>query len=159
MSLVEGVQRRATKFILGARTTHPSFKDKLTALRLLPLTFRREICDIMSFVKSRSIVGKYVSFPTRPTRSYRSHMLTPIRSRTSAFRHTYIPRVVTIWNKLAPDLRCTGERATHPSEVIAFKHKLVKSSFVRFNSQYSIDLPCTWSTACGCSACVALRPH
>ena len=88
-----------------------------------------------------------------------SHMLIPIRSRTSVFRHTYIPSVITIWNKLAPDLRCIGERATHPSEVIAFKHKLVKSSFVRFNSHYSIDLPCTWSTACGCSACVALRPH
>ena len=78
---------------------------------------------------------KYVSFPTRPTRSIRSFMLTPIRSKTSAFHHSYIPRLVTIWNLLAPGLRCIGQLAANQSDALAFKHKLVKSAYDRLSLQ------------------------
>ncbi|KAI8506985.1 hypothetical protein Bbelb_154240 [Branchiostoma belcheri] len=48
MSLVEGVQRRATKFILGAHSNTLTYKERLSTLGLLPLAHRREVCDVMT---------------------------------------------------------------------------------------------------------------
>ncbi|KAI8516632.1 hypothetical protein Bbelb_052130 [Branchiostoma belcheri] len=159
MSLVEGVQRRATKFILGAHSNTLTYKERLSTLGLLPLAHRREVCDVMVFIKSKPIVHKYVSFPSRPSRYLRSHMLTPIRVRTSAFSSSYIPRLVTIWNQLSPVLRNIGVQASEMSNILTFKRSLVRATFMRFDTQFNIDVPCSWSTSCGCASCTALRPH
>ncbi|KAI8517823.1 hypothetical protein Bbelb_038400 [Branchiostoma belcheri] len=118
MSLVEGVQRRATKFILGAHSNTLTYKERLSTLGLLPLAHRREVCDVMVFIKSKPIVHK-------PSRYLRSHMLTPIRVRTSAFSSSYIPRLVTIWNQLSPVLRNIGVQASEMSNILTFKRSLV----------------------------------
>ncbi|KAI8502449.1 hypothetical protein Bbelb_200370 [Branchiostoma belcheri] len=113
MSLVEGVQRRATKFIQGAQSNTLTYKERLSTLGLLPLAHRREVCDVMVFIKSKPIVHK-------PSRYLRSHMLTPIRVRTSAFSSSYIPRLVTIWNQLSPVLRNIGVQASEMSNILTF---------------------------------------
>ncbi|KAI8492477.1 hypothetical protein Bbelb_299300 [Branchiostoma belcheri] len=140
MSLVEGVQRRATKFILGAHSNTLTYKERLSTLGLLPLAHRREVCDVMVFIKSKPIVHK-------PSRYLRSHMLTPIRVRTSAFSSSYIPRLVTIWNQLSPVLRNIGVQASEMSNILTFKRSLVRATFMRFDTQFNIDVPCSWSTS------------
>ena len=65
--LLEGVQRRATRFILGTGPEHPDYKSRLTSLGMLPLTFRREAADVLLFVKSLANlydcdIVKHVSF-------------------------------------------------------------------------------------------------
>ena len=45
-SLVENVQRRATKFILNY-PRDMSYTERLVKLNLLPLDLRREICDLL----------------------------------------------------------------------------------------------------------------
>ena len=52
-SLIENVQRRATKFILNY-PPDMSYTRRLARTNLLPLEFRREIADLMLLFKSRA---------------------------------------------------------------------------------------------------------
>ena len=49
LQLIEGIQRRATNYILH----YPDldYRERLTKLKLLPLSFRREIIDLTFFFK------------------------------------------------------------------------------------------------------------
>ncbi|KAI8478680.1 hypothetical protein Bbelb_435930 [Branchiostoma belcheri] len=64
-----------------------------------------------------------------------------------------------LWNNLGPDLRNLGVLANQLPNISAFKRQLVKVSFTRFNEHFSPDAPCSWSSACGCASCTALRRH
>lgn len=46
---IERVQRRATRWILQTRVGEMSYKDRLLALSLLPLTFNSEFKDMFFF--------------------------------------------------------------------------------------------------------------
>jgi len=166
MCLLEGVQRRATKFILRANDNVNAgdldYRDRLLCLNMLPLSYRREIADIMLFVKSLANMNdldlsNYVSFSARPTRSSRSFMLMPCRCKTSTFAMSYFPRLVTEWNKLDVTVRNIGAVSSHQSDLLSFKQLLVKSTVDRFRSHFVSDNLCTWSTACKCASCQDLR--
>ena len=49
---IEQVQRRATKWILRTRSCEMSYKQRLLKLELLPLSYNREIKDLVFFFKS-----------------------------------------------------------------------------------------------------------
>ena len=51
--LIENVQRRATKFVLNYPPRETSYTDRLAALDLLPLEYRREISDLVLLFKYR----------------------------------------------------------------------------------------------------------
>ena len=48
---IERVQRRATRWILKQRVGVMSYRDRLLTLKLLPLTFDRELKDLVFFYK------------------------------------------------------------------------------------------------------------
>ena len=48
---IERVQKRATRWILKQRVGVMSYRDRLLTLKLLPLTFERELKDLMFFYK------------------------------------------------------------------------------------------------------------
>ena len=50
---IERVQRRATRWILKQRVGVMSYRDRLLILKLLPLTFDRELKDLVFFYKCR----------------------------------------------------------------------------------------------------------
>ena len=50
-SEIENVQRRATRWILRTRVGEMSYKDRLLTLNLLPLSFDRELKDLVFFYK------------------------------------------------------------------------------------------------------------
>ena len=103
----ERVQGRATRWILQTRVGEMSYKDRLLALNLLPLTFERELKDIIFFYKCLNNltdlnVKNFVSFAchgrTRLSSSYslwhRYVKLAPISRPTltelSNFGTTYV---------------------------------------------------------------------
>jgi len=162
ISLIEGVQRRASKYILGAGHEHPDYKSRLTSLGMLPLSYRREAADVLLFVKSigniyDSDIVKYVSFSSRGTRSFRANMATPFRSKTQQFATSYIPRLISIWNGLDGNLRAMGRYVSQSSHITTFKRQLLKYLHNRFTHLYNTDTPCTWTSFCSCSTCFATR--
>ena len=52
-SLIENIQRRATKFILNY-SKDMSYTERLIATNLLPLEFRREISDLLLVLKAKT---------------------------------------------------------------------------------------------------------
>ena len=48
--LLENVQRRATKFILGY-PENMNYKERLSNLGIMPLEYRREMADLILFFK------------------------------------------------------------------------------------------------------------
>ena len=58
---IETIQRRATKYILSDYES--DFKDRLTALRILPLMYLFELFDILFFSKKPQICrSKFTSY-------------------------------------------------------------------------------------------------
>ena len=51
LHIVDGIQRCATKFILGYHNPYQSYKDRLLALKLLPVCYCDEIKDLVFFFK------------------------------------------------------------------------------------------------------------
>jgi hypothetical protein len=73
-SLIENVQRRATKFILNY-PPNVTYTERLARTNLLPLEFRREIADLMLLFKSRAerlIFTDVNDFPCTFEQRYRS---------------------------------------------------------------------------------------
>ncbi|KAI8484917.1 hypothetical protein Bbelb_373240 [Branchiostoma belcheri] len=159
----QGVQRRATKFILGPSSRQLD-KSRLACLGWLPLPYRREISDVVTFVKSRAKVydtdiARLVNFSSRVPRSSRAHMLVPPRVKTSSYASSFLPRVITIWNKLDVETRALGANASSPTDAAAYKRKCRLSMRNRFDQHFSVDIPCSWVMSCGCTSCRATRPR
>ena len=101
---IERVQRRATRWILKQHVGVMSYRDRLSTLKLLPLTFDRELRDLVFFYKCLNgftdlNVSHFVSFVshgrTRLSNSY--NLKTPV-CKTSTFQASYFNRNVKLWN-------------------------------------------------------------
>ena len=110
---IERIQRRATRWILKARIRDSSYKERLTALELLPLCYDREIRDLIFFYKalygiSDLNVHDYVSFVThgRTRLSLNPTLMLKFPScKTTTYQASYFNRIVKLWNgvcKVAP---------------------------------------------------------
>jgi hypothetical protein len=113
LRMVEGIQRRATKFILGYHNPYQSYKDRLLALKLLPVCYWHEIKDLVFFFKI--INGFYnvdISNLIQPnillksTRNSCSLDYVVPKCKTSQFQKSYFVRTVKLWNSLPTSTRC-----------------------------------------------------
>ena len=92
---IERVQRRATKWILQTRVGEMSYKDRPLALNLLPLTFDRELKDMVFFYKCVNNftdlnVKDFVAFACRGrTRLSASHSRKSSLCKTSTYQSSY----------------------------------------------------------------------
>ncbi|KAI8485864.1 hypothetical protein Bbelb_364160 [Branchiostoma belcheri] len=147
------------------RFLHSSFKE--FRFRIVDfVAFQRywEISDVVTLVKSRAKVydtdiARLVNFSSRVPRSSRAHMLVPPRVKTSCYASSFLPRVITIWNKLDVETRALGANASSPTDVAAFKKKCRLSMRNRFDQHFRVDIPCSWVMSCGCTSCRAMRPR
>ena len=111
--MVEGIQRRATKFILGYHNPYQPYKDRLLALKLLPVCYWHEIKDLVFFYKiingfynvdiSNLIQPKILLKSTRNSCSL--DYVVP-KCKTSQFQKSYFVRTVKLWNSLPTSTRC-----------------------------------------------------
>ena len=102
LKLLEGVQRRATRYILGCNRDHysrPIYKSRLVSLNLLPISYWLECCDLLFLYKGINgllnfPLSNFSSFSTSRTRSAASSLNLRhfLRFRTSLFRDSYFIR-------------------------------------------------------------------
>jgi len=132
--LLEQVQRRFTKSVLY--NMNMSYKERLLYLGLLPLSFRREISDLLFLYKC--IYAQYnVDFP-------RQQLLVPIananvrlrsnnigllftvpRCKTTTFQSSYYCRAINLWNSLPQEARSSSSLHDFRNHVKSFyKSKL-----------------------------------
>ena len=154
---LEGVQRRATKFIMHFPDL--DYRESLCQLNLLPLTLCREQLDLSLFFKC--ITGPYdldinghVKFcnsgfgqghPT--TRSSTDPLLLKVPfCRTEAFKSSFFNRIVSLWNQLPPNTRSSVSFSIFKTNAVLF----LKS---KFDSNFEANSTCTWFSSCSCTMC------
>jgi hypothetical protein len=141
---VEKVQRSATRYILGFPDLN--YKERLSELNLLPLTYRLTMLDINLFYKifhAESVlnINNYVTLTCNNLRTTRSSMLEtdlciPFCKTTSHSR-MYFNRIVKYWNLLPTNLRST-------TDISVFKRLLLNYFKSLFNLQYDCNNTETW---------------
>ena len=150
---IESVQRRFTKHIVSDPDL--SYKERLISLGLLPLSYRRELSDLLYFYKCIHHVydvdlSEVVS-PVENTSNLRSASNGPLfrhrRCRTSTFQSSFCNRTVDLWNVLPANIRtCTT--------LAAFRHCLKRHYRDKLVSYYDPDNTCTLTTICRCAMCL-----
>ena len=162
--MIESVQRKATNFLTNnpcrPSRHHIDYKERLLQCNLLPLSYRREIYDIIFFIKSiRGLVSfnilDYISFQTcnvgRLTRNM-GHGLNlnyPITSLESS-AHFYPYRIARLWNALPLALRI---QLMSPVSLAQIKSILNNHYKDRLIMVFESNNTCTWVTVCRCTLC------
>ena len=152
---VERVQRRATRWIMMSKRGELSYKERLSALNLLPLSYDREIKDLVFLYKALfgyvnvDVVSNFVSFVchgrTRLSNSSKYILQSQI-CRTNTFQSSYYNRVVKVWNIACKDV-CLNTVSSPNTFKCLVKRRY--SSIV--DSIYDVNLSCTWSLFRDCS--------
>ena len=111
---IERVQRRATKWILRTGTCEMPYKQRLLKLELLPLSYDREMKDLVYFFKSlygyvdlniNNCVCFVQNGRTRLSQATGVTLQTPMSCRTAKFQSSYFNRILqpygTVYVKLS----------------------------------------------------------
>ena len=138
---VEKVQRRATKWILMNREM--PYKERMSSLNLLPLSYDREMKDLTFFYKAlfgfiNVNLSNYVSYSIE-------YILQNSLCKTTTFQSSYYNRIVKIWNTVSQEVSL--DSFSRPS---SFKCYLKHKYSILINSIYDVDVSCTWSLTRDC---------
>ena len=114
-SLIENVQRRATKFMLNC-PKEMTYTERLITTNLLPLEFRREITDLTLMYKSKTglipmDVNNYLCSyePGFRSRNYNeNNIYFLLKHKQQYFRNSFFVRSASLWNSLPADLKSCG---------------------------------------------------
>ena len=149
ITIIERIQRRATKYILNDYTS--SYKIRLISLNLLPLMIQFELNDVMFFVSclkhptTAFNIYDYVSFSCHSTRSSKGLKLKHTVSRTNAVGHFYFNGLPRLWNSLPfIDL---------DKSLPSIKNLLKQFFWQQFLLKFNSDNPCTYHFVCPCAKC------
>ena len=150
-TILERVQRRATRWILRTRIGEMSY-ERLLTLALLPLTYDRELRDLVFlynciFGYTDLNIGRDVTFNTHGrSRSKNPNLvLKPAYCKTTTFQASFFNRNVKPWNFI-----CNLAPYDKFSSLSSFKKFLRATYFTLLNSTYNIDIPCTWFLSRNC---------
>jgi hypothetical protein len=137
---------KATRWILQVKIGEVSYKDRLLALNLQPLSYDREIKDLTFFFKATYgyydlNVCDYVSFVSHSrTRNCVNPSLTlkvPL-CKTSTFQSSYFNRIVPLWNRM-----CRTAKPSDLSSLTMFRSFLSRTYLHLLISCYDVDMACT----------------
>ena len=153
--LLEGIQRRATKYILNDYES--DYKTRLRKCKLLPLSYYKEARDLYLLFKCLNgffniDVNTLFTFH-RNTRALEN--FDPLRLKLPFFNTEkraafYTVRLVKLWNSLPliiRSLKCKTKNIT------SFKNSVTEIYLNLFESRFDPLNPCTWVTFCRCSLC------
>ena len=164
ISAIERVQRKATNFIMcnphRTRPGYVAYQQRLQVCNLLPLSYRREIVDVVFFCRSYNNdiaynVKDYVDFNTKTTGAVtrqRTQALTlPIpKTKTVAAAHFCPTRIARLWNQIPADIRL----AIKPlSSSLVIKQHLIPLYKNELSTLFDPDNICTWIHTCRCNVC------
>ena len=106
ITLIEQIQRRATKFILNDHSSN--YFNRLKQLNLLPLMYIFELNEIFFILKSLKYpsssfnIADYISFAHGNTRSSTGSNMIHVRNNNNTSRHFFFNRIPRLWNALPP---------------------------------------------------------
>jgi hypothetical protein len=130
-SLMENVQRRATKFILNY-PKEMSYTERLIATNLLPHEFRRDITNLMLLYKSKTAlipmdVNNFLcsyepGFRSRNYNENNDYFL--LKHKQQYFRNSFFVRSASLWRSLPADLKICG--SLHSFKISIRKHYVSK---------------------------------
>ena len=161
---IETIQRKATNLILNNprhdEDNHLSYKQCLIELNLFPLTFRREMTDIIFFLKSiNGQTGfnplKYLNFQTSDTSPKTRNQIHDLRiiiplNKYANTAQAYPPRLARTWISLPLELRKEVISLGDPEKM---KRKLIPYYRNRLYTYFDTNNTCTWVHACNCNNC------
>ena len=155
--LLEGVQRRATKYILN--DCESNYKQRLQTSNMLPLLYYKEYRDSCFLYKClhgyyNIDVYQYLQMTAKTQRRTRSTVddfkISINSARTEKAMEYFFYRVVKPWNIIPNHVRST--RCSN-SEIVPFKSWLTKYYMHLTLTYYDTDNVCTWVSFCRCSGC------
>ena len=138
-----------------------SYRERLIALDLQPLSYWHEYMDIVFFFKavngmvniSQDVLLKPL-IPMRITRSSSSNCLSfrPQKCRTNTFQRSYFSRVTRVWNCLPTDLR-------QPNTLLSTFKRLLREYYSKaLYSCFNPEDARTWKSVClNCQSCRSLN--
>lgn len=146
---LESVQRSMTKYILNDFIS--PYVERCSSLRILPLSYRREMNDLLFFYKF-FIIESNSLFPDeiRPIENHmnlRSSNVLTLHCptvRTERFISSYFIRIVRMWNNLPLLIK-------ECSRFNDFKCKLLSFYTEKLGNNFNVDRSCTWTTICRCT--------
>jgi hypothetical protein len=130
-SLIENVQRRATKFILNY-PKEMTYTERLITTNLLPLQFRREITDLMLLNKSKTelipmdvnnFLCSYEPGFRSPNYNENNYYFL-LKHKQQYFRNSFFVRSASLWNSLPADPKICG--SLHSFKISIRKHYVSK---------------------------------
>ena len=138
-----------------------SYRKRLIALDLMPLSYWHEYMDLVFFFKaingmvniSQDVLPKPL-IPMRITRSSSSNCLSfcPQKCRTNTFQRSYFSRVTRVWNCLSTELRQPN------TSLSAFKRLLREDYSKAMHSCFNLEDTRTWKSVClNCQSCRSLN--
>ena len=162
---VESLQRKATNIITNnprrGNPNHLDYKTRLQICNLLPLTFRREMNDLILFLKSLNAsngynCSKYVKFQVATTgvrtrNQTRGLTIKIPPNRYAASAQFYPVRISKLWNSLPIKLR---QKLIGLDDKDKIKQVLYPFYKQKFTSTFDSDNICTWLQVCLCAKCV-----
>jgi len=161
---LERVQRKATNYITNnPYRTQPgyiTYEERLQQCNLMPLSYRREMIDIIFFCRSYNNdlafdVKKWINFSERrvgaATRNTIQALILPIpRTRTTTAAHFYPTRMARLWNSLPIALRRTIKPL---SSTLVIKQNLIPLFRNELINRFDSANTCTWIHHCNCLHC------
>jgi len=149
---VEAVQRGMTRYITCNKDL--TYTDRCKQLKLLPLSYRREIADLTFLYKylngaidvdfsSDLQVDNVNSRLRSASQGIQVHVNLV---RTESYMGSFFNRVAYLWNKLPLEVKTCDTLHT-------FKAKLNVLYFSKLNV-YDVDNPCSWTSVCRCNTCL-----
>ena len=147
---IERTQRSATRYILNFPDLN--YKERLCKLNLLPLTYRRDVSDILffhrCFYEHNINVNNFVSFTSNNLRDTRSSddrtKLCSQYSRTQCAKLSYFKRIGSMWNLIPTELRSV-------IDLNIFKRGLLSHFYNLLETAYDADNYCKMHIVCLCS--------
>jgi len=160
---LESIQRKATNFITNnpkrPSPLHVDYKTRLIECKLLPLSYRREVYDLVFFLKSlKGMISfnilNHLHFQNNPVARTRNqqHGLNLIipKTKLTSSAHFYPSRIARIWNTLPISLRFD---LVSPIPISSVKTLLNKHYHLLLMNTFDPDNLCTWVSACHCGLC------
>ena len=138
---------------------YATYKERLTKLNLLPLSFRREILDSAFLRKARAgIFDQTIFFRCDVCPIRQNHRLVPgesflrlLPTNTETFAKFYTRRIAHVWNSLSVEIRNIPFNLKSP----AFKKAVNAWCMDKVNTTFDPYDECTWVLKCRCPNCRA----
>ena len=161
---LERCQRKATNFLVcNPHRTQPNYKDYHTRLiecNLLPLSYRREFTDIITFCRAYNDdlaynIKDYIEFNNPGTgritrRQLNSDTLKILKTKTTQAAHFYPSRIARLWNSLPQNIRQTLKPL---KSTLVIKQHLLPYYWARLATGFDPENICTWISTCQFPTC------